>query len=254
MKNLTILMSWIVTLLFCSVTLAQTDRSGEAEKLQTGLKSPSRTQRINAAKIITRSGLNEPELYQTIADLLREGYPVASSPDQVDEMAWLCKALAASGDATHRPLLKEIATQSSSEKLKHYARQSNDLLDEFAERSRILNADDSWDKELTGEENRLINMLSSDNVSLRRDAAKMLVRRVMTAPKVFDSAAEALAGMTRENSSGLLQVDTMAWLSKALAASGNPKYIELLEKVKSQTYDPKLLMHVNNSLKALENI
>ncbi len=241
----------LITLCLSATSFAQADRSAEVETLLAGLNSPSSTQRIKAAKIISRSGLIDPGLYEKVADLLKAGYLAGSDSLHIDEMSWLCKALAASGDKQYRPLFAEIVSKSPSGKLKRYAKQSSDLLAEYAQRSRVLNTRDNWDDHLTPEENRLVAMLKSDDVGLKRDAAKMLARRLKTAEKVFAVAAEALLEMVANSRVDNRAIDTMSWLCKALAASGNAEFIKTLEKVKAGTDNYKLKNYATKAINAL---
>lgn len=249
MKSWVIILGTIFCLLFSGAGFAQTNRSSEVEALMIGLDSPSSYKRVNASKVISRSGLTDQELYTKVATLLREGYAAKTDADHIDEMAWLCKALAASGDSQYRPLFEEVIANTPSTKLKRYAKQSHALIEEYAQRSRILNETKSWDESLSAEDNRLINMLNSDNVALKRDAAKIIMRSVKIDEKVFDAAAAALNTMAAENHPNSTSVDTMAWLCKSLAASGNSKYVETLQKIHDDTSSTKLKMHASKALK-----
>lgn len=251
MKRIGVLLAVIYLLLSGSV-FAQPGRSEEARKLIAGLESASQTQRINTAKVISRSGLTDQALYRKIADLLKAGYSRQYEKDHADEMSWLCKALAASGDLQYRELLDEVATKSPSLKLQRYARQSSELIDQYAQRSQILNATDAWDAELSAEENRLVSMLKSEDIGLRKDAAKTMVRALGTSEKVFAAAASALSGMSNAPLSAKSDVDTMAWLCKALAASGSDEYIELLEQVQDNTPNQKLRSYADKAINALK--
>ena len=59
---------------------------------------------------------------------LVEHYKTATSQVEVDTMAWLCKALASSGDASYRPLLMEVTSLAPSKKLSKYAKKYAALL------------------------------------------------------------------------------------------------------------------------------
>lgn len=246
----------LLTLVVCFLALgcanAQTDRSAEVARLMQGLESGSQIQRVNAAKIISRSGLQDQDLYRKVAELLQAGYLHPYESHQTDEMAWLCKALAASGDSRYAELLKRVSTTAPSEKLKHYAQQSLGLIAEYARRNRVLNATDKWDADLTAEENRLANMLRSDIPDLRRDAAKVLTRKFGIKPKVYALAAESLQQMSQGKGSGHVYEDTMAWLCKALAASGDSGYVALLQQVHDRTQSVKLQSYSSDAIKALK--
>jgi hypothetical protein len=242
----------IISLISSGHSLAQTDQSDEVEKLLAGIESTSQTHRINAAKTISISGLQDHGLYEKIAEIIKAGYKLPYERDHAEEMAWMCKALAASGDPKYRQLLDEVSQNSPSSKVRRHAKQSAKLIEQYAERNKVLNKSDSWDEELTDEENRLVNMLRSDDVSLRRDAAKIIVGNVKTNEKVFPAVASTLKDMSETFRSDSLSVDTMAWLCKALAASGDSKYIADLEFVRNNTQSVKLRKYTAEAIKALK--
>jgi hypothetical protein len=252
MKRFLIFLGICFFLVFSGVVSAQADRGGEVAALLSRLDSSSRTERINTAKNITQLGISDPSLYERVAGLLKDGYASAVESSHVDEMAWLCKALAASGDTKYQALLQEVATQAPSSKLQKYANQSIDLFAKYQERSRILNATADWDASLNAEENRLVSMLNSENSELRRDAAKTIVRNSRQVEKVYDSVATALTEMLNSGALDKLSVDTMAWLCKAIAASGNSKYAATLEQVVGGTKSQKLIKFASKALQDLK--
>ncbi len=231
---------------------AQADRSGEVQNLIAGLESASQVQRVNAAKVISRSGLQDHAMYRMIADLLKAGYSAKYEKKHADEMSWLCKALAASGDQQYRELLDEIAAKAPSIKLKKYAKQSAGLIDHYAKQNQILNSTETFDDELSAEDNRLVSMFNSDDVGLKRDAAKIALRNFANDEKVYAAAASALSRMAKDFHFNSQYVDTMAWLCKALAASGDNKYIETLEQVHDATQSVKLRSYASKALAALK--
>jgi hypothetical protein len=249
---------WIVaTGLFLSLALAcsgfsEGTRAAEVEKLMNGLSSAGSGKRIQTAKVITQSGIEDQALYEKIAALLTAGYKKVSDPDHVDEMSWLCKALSASGDPKYTALLQEIAKGSSSTKLKHYAEQSIDMIEEYAARIQILQSTETWNDNLSIEENRLLNMLNADNIQLKKDAAKIIVRSIQVDEKVYEVVGAELLGMLANSRLSSQEVDTMAWLCKALAASGNSKYGETLRQVKTGTQNQKLSMYASRALKQID--
>ncbi len=250
MKKQGILWGLSLLLMLTGVAFGQVDRSGEAAALMKGLESTSRSARIDAAKQITQAGLTDGALYDRVAALLQAGYGEAVEANAVDEMAWLCKALAASGDTRHQPLLEEVATRAPNPKLQKYARQSIDSFAEYQERIRVLNATSGWNAALTAEENRLVGMLGSESPELKRDAAKAIVRDSPVAEAVYDAAASALSEMMTSGATDNLSVDSLAWLCKALGASGMGKYAPVLEQV-AASGNKKLAKFANAALQEL---
>lgn len=260
MKTLYCLM--VVFFLLLSVSCpAQVDRTEEALNLLAGIESTGRMQRIKAAKIISREGLQSEVLYEKVAQALEEGYSQHDSAgngsaqfgemDHTDEMSWFCKALAASGDVRYLPLLEKIAKDAPSYKLRHYAKQSRDLLDDYKLRADILNDTEWWNNSLSDEENRIANALRADDLSLVREAAKKITRRFKTSDVIFSLAARKLQIM-RHSESSSEYIDTMAWLCKALAASGDEKYLELLKNIYDETKSTKLKSYAKKAIRAME--
>ena len=276
------MLSRIVVLVVClgfllpGCLFAQPDRKDEVSRLMVGLESASQVQRVKSAKVISRSGLQDQGLYVKVADLLSAGYMQKYEKEHADEMSWMCKALAASGDQQYRELLDEVATKAPSIKEKKYAKESLKMIDTYAKKNKIMNSTEGDDQNLSAKQNRLINMLRSDDIGLRRDAAKDIVRNYESDEKVFSAAATALSDMSKDFHSedrpadavdiynqhsfdtpkgphlSSLQVDTMAWICKALAVSDDKKYIDLLEHVHDNSPSHKLRSYASKALKALK--
>ena len=251
MKKHAIVLGFLLCLVFPGLTLAQADRRAEANALLGQLTSSSQVERIHAAKQISRAGLIDKRLYAEVARQLQAGYATARDPYTVDEMAWLCKALAASGDSGYRPLLDEVAGRAPNDKLRRYAAQSSSQIEDYAKRVTVMNSSENRDASLSPEENRLLNMLASDDLKLTRDAAMKITRRGKTDPKVFDAAATALTALLAKNTDDSLADDTMSWLCKALAASGDRKYAAPLQEVLNQSGSAKVRSYASKALNAL---
>jgi hypothetical protein len=252
MKKVVAVAGLFLSLALAGSGFAQIDRTDEVEALKNGLSSGSSAHRVKTAKLITQAGIVDQALYEQVAALLKAGYADGTGSDHVDEMSWLCKALAASGDPKYIPLLEEIADKAPSFKLTHYAEQSIDLIEEYASRIRILNSTETWDDDLSDEENRLVNMLNSDKIQLKRDAAKTVVRRISVHEKVYEAVAAELQKMLAEGRTSSQDIDTMAWMCKALAASGDRKYAETLKQVHDGTTSVKLKTYASKALKQID--
>lgn len=245
--------------LFLTFTLAdnsigQSDRSEEIATLITDFNSTNITQRITAAKVVTRSGFQSPELYATIEKLLKKGYNSSKDSKHIDEMSWLCKALAASGDVKYSAMLNEISAKANSSKLQKYARTSSAQIGQYAKRQEVINTTAFWDSNLSDDENRYINMLKSGDSSISRDAAKQIYRSTNLNKAVYDVVEDRIHHMLSHANTSYLETDTLAWLCKALSTSGDKKYATTLEKVISFTSNTKNTSLQSHARKALNRL
>ncbi len=226
------------------------DRTAEVNTFITMLESDSLKTRIDAAKQITRSGLTDPGLFNMIQEkLLTESTQNLGNSKHVDEMSWMCKALASSGNMEYLETLTNIGTTSPSKKLKRYAKQSAEQLSVHAERNRLLADETNMDPSLSPEVNRYIIMLKSNDPVLKRDASKSIYRSHFTEEKLYDVVSdELLKGYPLTSSRDRNYSDSMAWMCKALGASGMTKYKSTLTEVLEKCTSEKLKKYARQSL------
>lgn len=249
MKTITSIFSALcITFLFLAPLHAQNDRSSEIAQQMASLDSPATNQRIKAAKIIARSGFDNEALYQKIARILEAGYTQKGGSKHIDEMAWMCKALAASGDIRYTDLLTEVARNSPNRKLQGYAKKSVAQIGNYAKRKEVMGSDYSWNKKLTDEENRLVSMLRSGDHKIMRDAAKIIYRGQLLSSPVYQEVAQAISSMQSTIGSSRIHSDTLAWLCKALSTSGDAKYAKVLQGVIDNSHSTSLTNHAQKSL------
>lgn len=254
--SLNLIFAFFVMIVFLNAnpTSANQNRSVEVDKFITMLESSLQNQRINAAKLITRSGLSEPRLFSVIDKKLLNEYDLyAQNPEHIDEMSWMCKALASSGTSEYNTTLKKISQTASSKKLRRYATQSLNMVNEYTERNRILQDTSNSDPNLSPQINKYIRMLKSNKLRLKKDAAKSLYRGKYTEPALFDVVKdELLKGYKNMPAGDRNAADTMAWLCKALGASGNLKYKQTLVQVIKGTTNKTLKRYAQKSLNMLK--
>lgn len=80
-----------------------------------------------AAQSIYNSGEKNPEVLDVAAEVLLERYPNAATAD-IDTLAWVCKALGASGNGRYYGVLDQVANGNVHRKLAKYAKQARDSL------------------------------------------------------------------------------------------------------------------------------
>ncbi len=89
------------------------------------LRSGNLRSKTDAGKLIVKEGVKDTAVLDVVEQELLKGYQ-ASGDDRgaVDAMAWLCKALGASGNGKYRGTLQTVAQKAPHRKLQKYAEQS----------------------------------------------------------------------------------------------------------------------------------
>jgi hypothetical protein len=82
------------------------------------------------AKRVYYGRLRDEPIFEVLAREVRASYPGATSSNS-DEIAWMVKALASSGNEKYRPVVQEVADKATDEKIARHARSS---LDSFPKR------------------------------------------------------------------------------------------------------------------------
>jgi hypothetical protein len=132
-----------------------------------------------------------------------------------------------------------------------YAKESLARVDWYAERNAILSKETEETRGLSPEVARLVNMLRSDHLNLKKEAARAITESSFREPRLYEVVQEELLSGVQENSVESEHVDTMSWLCKALAASGDTRYRETLVKVASVAVDGKLRKYAQQSIEVL---
>jgi hypothetical protein len=82
------------------------------------------------AKRVYYGRLRDEPIFEALANEVHSSYPSATSSNN-DEIAWMVKALASSGNEKYRPVVQEVADKTTDSKIARHARSS---LDSFPKR------------------------------------------------------------------------------------------------------------------------
>ena len=228
---------------FCAgaPSFAQPDSSQEISQYIQIMQEGSLAHKIITVKKITNSGLSDTQLFDVLEKELKDGFLTATGKDPMDYMAWLCKALASSGQEKYKATLTHVVDNTPDPKLKRYAEQSLALFEQYAARNKIMNQGSAGMADKDPAVVQLINMLKS--------AAKKITRSTYKDPDLYETVnQELLNGYA--NASDKLSVDAMAWLCKALGSSGNANYKPTLQKV-MDSGNPLLVKYATQSFEML---
>ena len=234
-----------------AVCSTASDRSEEVNQYIETLTMGPLDSKTEAAKIITRSGFTDQRLFDVVEKELLEQYLVSKGSEQIDYIAWLCKALASSGMERYKPTLEKVLQTSENKKIKKYAEQSLNLFDQYAERSKIISDDKYAIPGRDPEVARLMNMLRSDVMNIKRDAAKLISRNNYSDPDLFVVVNDELLKGYNQSDDGNT-IDTMAWLCKALAYSGDANYKKTLQTIEDTSKHQKLVKYAKKALKTMD--
>ncbi|MDT8379895.1 MAG: hypothetical protein RQ739_13490 [Desulfotignum sp.] len=231
---------------------AYAGQTEDVQRYMEMLESEHMKIRIDAAKYISRSGLTDPVLFETIKTKLLTGYTYnQNNPKHIDEMAWYCKALASSGNMDYADTLGEVARKTTNEKLKRHCQSSIDQIPVHAKRNETIQAGITKDNSLSVEENKMIAMVRSGEPQMMRDAAKIISRDPFSSDAVTDAVSEELLKACANTSGDRTMIDALSWMCKALSASGKSKYKATLNQVIEISSSSKLKKYAKKSLDML---
>jgi len=228
------------------------DQSQAVHKYLSMLESSDMKTRTDAAKLISRSGLTDPLLFDTIEKKLLQGYTQKQGNQKyMDEMAWYCKALASSGNPVYEETLRKVAQTTTNKNLKRHSTNSIDQIQVSAKRNQIMRQPVAKGNNLTSRENEIISMFMSDDPEMMRNAAKMTYRHPFSGNAVYDVIGERLLNLSSQSAGNRNLTDSLSWMCKALGASGMAKYRETLTRVIETSSNPKLEKYARQSLNML---
>lgn len=243
-----------ILFLLSAETFGSYDRNDEVKAFINQLNSSDISVRIDAAKNITKSAIINSHLYDEIEKKLIDLVKInPSGLGYIDEISWLCKALASSGDRQYQSTILEIIENTSNSKIKYYATQSYLSFDEYKKRNDIINDTSLYDKTLSPEENRIANMLRSDKVSIKHDGAKIISREKNISNKMYEIINKVLIENYSKNLRVSEHVDAMALLCKSLATSKDNKYLSSLKKILNSTNSEKLKNYAQQGIDSLSS-
>ncbi|WP_394148186.1 hypothetical protein [Shewanella atlantica] len=139
---------------------------------------------------LVMAGLSEPKVFETLHAKFQKSLPLAVDNASIDYSAWLLKGLAYSGDDRYLHTFDDIITGNYPKKLKKYAKSSIPTLKQYKRWIPILSDKSRYEVSQTQEVNVIANALRSDELELKRYAAKRMINRSVYAPfllSVLDS-------------------------------------------------------------------
>lgn len=103
--------------------------------------------------------------------------------------------------------------------------------------------------ELSPRHQKLADMMLSGDMRQLKVAAQTIHRAEISDPELMDIAAEVL--LTKYSHANSSEIDTVAWLARAIGASENGRYYDALNLVINNTDNSKLKRHAESALDEL---
>lgn len=244
--------NWLYSLLFfAGIMVIGNSFAGEKPELFDGVKSNNYTTRLDSLKIIERTPVVNPEMFDYIQSGLIESYQnKAMSGKWTDEMAWRCKALASSADKKYINTLKTVSANTDSPKLKRHCQNALDRFEYYAQYREVCSQPQL--SGISAEGSSYVHLISSGDPEMMRMGIRMIMTSYSPEEAVFDKVRDVLLAEYNHSPSDSKYIDSLSWLCKGLATSGNPKYVKSLETVEKSAASSKLQKYARAGRKALQ--
>jgi hypothetical protein len=197
----------------------------------------------DAADTFGWMGLSDPRLFDIIERRLLEEYQAARNDRQdKNRVARYIRALGFSGQTKYRPTLTKLLPDTIYQRFAAAALEDQPLYEKW---NPIISNRASFDPKYSDDVNRVMNMLRSDDLMLKRVAAK----RVFFANQ-DDMLLEMLAKDVRANYAitDPKLSDAVAWMVKALGNARKEQYKPLLQEVLAKAKDRGVARHAKLAL------
>lgn len=229
-----------------NITFASTHYT--TEDYQLIFASNNFNQQKIAIKSLYESGISDPAIFNIIATNISNRLKQDGNKRDIDNTAWLIKALGYSGNKKYQQQLTEIVDSNATKKLRNYAEVALTDLNLFAIWNPILNDKAHYDAQLSQADNILANALRSDILELKRQAAKRIYNDGVYQPQLLALLNQQLLKPTQLGNNKLA-IDTYAWMAKALGSASKPEYKATLQQITQGDAPKKLRKYVSKYLK-----
>ncbi len=201
-----------------------------------------------AAQTLAWAGISSPQLFDLVETKALAALPNATGKVGINYVAHLTKALAYSGNEKYRATIEKIINEAPHGRLKKHAVQALGELPNYAQLNAVI-APKAWPEyEHPSLDQRLTNMLNSENHELVRMAAKRIHYTHNYKPELL-AKLNAVIEANYQLSMDALGIDSIAWACRALAGSRDTSYRPTIEKVANGANEKKLAKYARGYLK-----
>ncbi|HEX7641821.1 MAG TPA: hypothetical protein VF472_06345 [Burkholderiaceae bacterium] len=231
-KLLALGLSALVSHMACAAT-AEEDVAHYVQAVQ-----GTRPVRVKAIDELAWKGISDPRVFDLIEKMvLAELEPGAAGADR-DAVDQELRGLSFSGQSKYLPTLQKAEADS---RYSRYARMAMAELPGYARWNPIISNRATWDPNNSDDDNRILNMLHSNDLVLKRIAGKRVYFENKD-PVVLAATADAIKAVFHDKHSGD-EADGVAWLVKGLGSAADPQYKPLFVQVREESPDRNVVSH-----------
>jgi len=182
-----------------------------------------------AVQALAWMGLSDPRIFDPLERRILSENAEARGLNRADRnrIAHYIRALGFSGNPKYLPT---VLTFRQDNEYDRFSRVAAEELPQYQKWNPIISDRATFDPKYSDDTNRVRNMLLSDDLVLKRLAAKRVFFGTRE-PELIDRLAAALKENYQRGATDNEITNTLGWLIKGVACTGDPKYIPLLEEV-----------------------
>jgi hypothetical protein len=246
-----LLRSLLLVVAFCTSISVQALPETPEEFVKT-FQSGGPAEQEKAAQILAWAGLSSPQIFDLVEANVLKSLPLAKDRVTINYVAHLTKALAYSGNEKYRPTIEKVINEAPHKKLKKHAIQALPMLPIYAKWNPIIVPKPWPDNSYPEVNERLANMLKSDDAELVRIAAKRIHHEHNYQPELLALLNTSIEQNYQKNLDRD-HLDAIAWVCRALAGSRAAEYKATIEKVASGATEKKLRGYAKKYLSYYSN-
>lgn len=202
-------------------------------------QSNNQPQQQKAAEAFEWAGLSSPQIFDLVEAKALQQLPNSNDKNIANYESYLVKALAFSGNEKYRATIQKIHAETLNKKVKKYAEESLPRLAVYTRLNTLIVPKPWPDAAYPSLNQRLINMLASDDTDLLLLAAKRINYTNTYMPEVLTQLNASLLNNYKKPLTGD-RLEAIAWLCHALAGSRLPEYKSTIEEVEAHAHEKKL--------------
>jgi len=190
-------------------------------------------------------GVSDTRVFDRIEALLLEDANVfRGQRDEKNRVARYIRALGFSGQPKYVPTIQRFVDDKVYER---YAKAALEDLPNYQRWNPIIANRASFDPKLSDDANRVMNMLKSNDLILKRIAAKRIYF-AQTEPVLLQTLANDLRAVYPTVNHGENPVDAVAWMVKAIGNAKQEAYRPLLQEVLNSAPSDKVRSYARRAL------